>query len=190
MNIFAFVEYSSFEEASYATSKCITMQGSRLRIEHKESVDQSNRRNITMMSGGSPQARYIADNQEALAMLFQRGVSIGMANAAAQASVMTPANYGSNTYSYYPHYNPSQYGAYMSPTATMDPESPGNAQVNGNLYMASQMQYPTVPPQYVPYPQYQAVPTPRSSYQWPPLTDTAKNENGSSNPAATSEGNK
>ena len=196
MNVFAFIEYSSYDEASFAISRCITLQGSRLRVEHKESADQTNRRNIAMISGGSPRARYIADNQEALAMLFQRGVSVGMANAAAQAQVLPATNYGSATYPYYPHYNQSHYGPYVSPPTTMDPESPSNVPINGSMYMPSvmgqvaQMQYPSAPPQYVQYPQYQQGPTPRSNYQWPPPASTANNENASSAPATTNnEGN-
>lgn len=195
VNIFAFIEYSSYDEASSASSKCITLQGSRLRVEPKESVDQTHRRNVTTMSGGSPRARYIADNQEALAMLFQRGVSVGMANAAAQAQVLPASSYGAGAYPYYPHYSQSQYGPYVSPTTTMDGESPSNVQVNGSLYMPSvlgqiaQMQYPTAPPQYVQYPQYQPGPTPRSSYQWPPPASTTNNENSTPTPVTTSEGN-
>ena len=191
MNVFAFIEYSSYDEASFATSRCVTLQGNRLRVEHKESADQTNRRNLAMAAGGSPRARYIADNQEALAMLFQRGVSVGMANAAAQAQVLPATNYGSAAYPYYPHYNQSQYPPYVSPPTTMDPESPTNVQVNSNLYVPSvmgqlaQMQYPSAPPQYVQYPHYQAGPTPRSNYQWPPPASTANNENAPSAPATT-----
>ena len=199
VNIFAFVEYTSYEEAAFAISQVITFQGSRLRVEHKESVDVHNRRDMSIVSGGSPRNRFIADNQEALAILFQRGVSVGMANAAAQAQSLPASAYASGAYSYYPHYNQSQYGPYMSPTTTIESESPANMFVHGNQYMppmmghVGQMQYPTAPPQYVPYSQYQQ-PTPpqasvaRSNYQWPPPVNTTGNDDTSAT-VSTSEAN-
>ena len=193
VNIFAFVEYTSYEEAAFAISQGVTLHGSRLRVEHKESVDNYNRRDLSFVSGGSPRTRYLADNQEALAMLFQRGVSIGMANAAAQVQTLPASGYGSGAYSYYPHYNQSQYGPYVSPSATIDSESPSNLQVHGNLYVPpvmgqmTQMQYPAAPPQYVQYPQYPQPLPARSNYQWPPPAGANSNETTSATPAASHE---
>lgn len=191
VNIFAFIEYTSYEEATFATSRVVTLQGSRLRVERKESVDVLNRRDMSMVSGGSPRSLYIADNQEALAMLFQRGVSVGMANAAAQAHASPAAGYGSGTYSYYPQYNQSPYGPYVSPTTIMDGDSPNNAQTHGNLYIPpvmgqmGQMQYPSAPLACVQFPQYPQPLPARSNYQWPPLTGTTNNDTTSATPAAT-----
>lgn len=193
VNIFAFVEYTSYDEATFAISQGVTLHGSRLRVEHKESVDNYNRRDLSFVSGGSPRNRYLADNQEALAMLFQRGVSIGMANAAAQVQALPASGYGSGAYSYYPHYNQSQYGPYVSPSATIDSESPSNLQVHGNLYVPpvmgqmTQMQYPAAPPQYVQYPQYPQPLPARSNYQWPPPAGANSNETTSATPAASNE---
>ena len=176
MNIFAFVEYHDHDEVAFATQQVVTMQGVRLRVEQKESIDQYNRRDMAMVSGGSPRDRYFAESQDALAMLFQRGVSVGMANAAAsQAQALPAPNYGAGAYPYYPTYNQSQYGQYFNPAAIpFESESPSGAHMHGNLYMPNgmaQMQFPTAPPQYIQYPQYpQPAPRP-TNYQWPPAKD-------------------
>ena len=192
MNIFAFIEYTSYEEAAFATSQGVTLQGSRLRVEHKESVDVYNRRDNSMVLGGSPRNHHISDNQEALAMLFQRGVSIGMANAAAQVQALPASSYGSAAWPYYPHYNQSQYGPYVSSTTTIDSESPNNVPMHGNLYMPPMMgpiaQIPlsSAPPHCVQYAQYPQPLPARSNYQWPPPANTT-NENASATPTATTE---
>ena len=192
MNTFAFIEYTSYEEAAFATSQVVTLQGSRLRVEHKESVDVYNRRDTSIVSGGSPRNHYISDNQEALTMLFQRGVSIGMANAAAQVQALPTSSYGSGAYPYYPHYNQSQYGPYMSPTATIDNDSPNNVPMHGNLYMPpvmgqiAQIPFSSAPPPCIQYAQYPQPLPARSNYQWPPPAN-ATNETASATPAATTE---
>ena len=153
------------------------MQGVRLRVEQKESIEQNNRRDIAMMSGGSPRGRYLAESQDALAMLFQRGVSIGMANAiAVQAQALPASSYGAGAYSYYPPYNQSQYGHFFNPAAaSFEGESPSSVQMHANPYAStavSQIQYPKAPQQYAQYSQYPP-PAPRpSNYQWPPANDS------------------
>lgn len=192
VNIFAFIEYTSYEEAAFATAQGVTLQGSRLRVEHKESVDVYSRRDTSMVSGGSPRTHYISDNQDALAMLFQRGVSIGMANAAAQVQPVPTSSYGPGAYPYYPHYNQSPYGPYVSPTATIDSDSPNNVPMHGNLYMPpvmgqiAQIPFSSAPPHCVQYAQYTQPLPARSNYQWPPPANTT-NETASATPAATTE---
>jgi len=153
------------------------MQGVRLRVEQKESIDQYNRRESTTMSGGSPGHRYFGETQDALAMLFQRGVTVGIANAvASQAQALPSPGYGTGAYPYYSPYNQSQYGQYFNPMAApFESESPSSLQMHGNLYAPNglgQMQYPRPPPQYVQYPQVpQSAPRP-TNYQWPPAIDS------------------
>lgn len=155
----------------------INLQGSRLRIEQKESIDPHHRRDLTIASGGSPRARYLAESQDALAMLFQRGVSVGMANAAtSQAQIMPAPHYGAAGYPYYSAFNQTQYGQYFpQATISVDNESSSGLQIHGNPYMpngTSSVQYPTAPPPYLPYTQYpQAAPRP-TNYQWPPSNDS------------------
>lgn len=176
-NIFAFVEYHDHEEAAFATQQIVTMQGIRLRVEQKESIEQYNRRDMATMAGGSPRGRYLAESQDALAMLFQRGVSVGMANAmAAQNHALPAQNYGAAGFPCYPPYNQSHYGQYFNPLANpfeSDPQS--SLQMHGNLYAPNslgQMQYPKAPQQYIQYPQYpQPAPRP-TNYQWPPTNDS------------------
>ena len=155
----------------------ISLQGSRLRIEQKESIDPYSRRDLATASGGSPRARYLAESQDALAMLFQRGVSVGMANAAtSQAQIMPTPHYSTAGYPYYPAFNQTQYGQYFpQATISVDNESNSGLQIHGNPYIpngTSSVQYPTAPPPYIPYAQYpQAAPRP-TNYQWPPPNDS------------------
>lgn len=168
VNAFAFIEFFTQEEAAQIPTKgTFVIAGARLRIERKESVDPFTRRD-SFRSGGSPNPRLFAESQEAMAMLFQRGVSIGMANAAAsQAQAMPPPVYA--PYSYYQPYSQPQYGPYVAPNAPNENETSTGLQVHGNTYMpqamGGQFQYPQGPPQYVHYQQCQQ----RSDYyQWPP----------------------
>ena len=100
------------------------LSGVRLRVERKEIVDTSPGRDMSF-AGGSPRNRFFADN-EAMALMFQRGLSIGMANAAAsQAPVMHPPAMHPPAmhppvYSQYPYYQPlssqSAYGPFVDPS--------------------------------------------------------------------------
>ena len=127
-------------------------------------------------------------------MLFQRGVSVGMANAAASQAqplsgvgigLTTPSNYAAGAYPFYSAYNHSQYGHYFPQAGIpMENETPSTLQMHGNLYMPnamSQMQYPTAPPQYVQYPHF-SQPAPRSTtYQWPPANTNTETQTSAAN---------
>ena len=162
------------------------MQGVRLRVEQKESIEQYNRRDMATMSGGSPRGRLLTDSHDALAMLFQRGVSVGMANAmAAQAQALPGTSFGSGAYPYFPPYSQSQYGQYFNPAAIpFESDTASNLQSHTNLYAStgmSQIQYPKAAQQYIQYPQY-SPPAPRpTNYQWPPANDSNTDTDASVN---------
>ena len=151
-------------------------QGYRLRVERKESTDPFARRINFISSGGSPQTPYFSDSHDAMALLFQRGVSIGMTQAA-QTQVMAPPVYA--PYPYYQSYDPSQYAQFVAPAGPVDNTTAASLQSHGNGYITqpmSQFQYPQTTAPYVQYAQH----APRT-YQWPPVN--ASNENDSTSPA-------
>ena len=204
LNIFAFIEFSLREEAASALQQIVNLQGNRLRIEQKESIDPYSRRDLATgtASSGSPRTRYLTESQDALALLFQRGVTVGMANAAnsqalsvgmanpatTQAQAMPAPNYGAAAYPYYSPFNQTQYGQYF-PQATIALENDPGLQIHGNPYLPTNMnsvQYPTALPSYVPhYPQ----PAPRpTNYQWPPPNDSNTESAAPVNTDSTSTG--
>lgn len=135
----------------------------RLRVERKESTEP-----LTLRGRfhGSPRNPYYADPHE-MAMLFQRGVSIGMTQAA-QAHTIPPPVYA--PYAYYQQYDPSHYGQLPAPVAPVNNNNtipPGSLQSHGNGYLAQamgQFQYSQAPAPLYQYTQPQTRPT----YQWPP----------------------
>ena len=121
-NVFAFIRFWSMDEAERATWYPYQLGGHELRVEPKQSAEALARRDAPF-AGGSPRARVAArSSQQTMAMMFQQGVQIGMANATASqlpavAAPMYPAynatqSQGAAT-SMYPAYNasPSQAGA-------------------------------------------------------------------------------
>lgn len=166
--------------------------GVRLRVERKEIVDTSPRRDVSFFAAGNPRSPYFADN-EAMALMFQRGVSIGMANAAAsQAPVMHPPTMHSPAmhppaihppiYGQYPYYQPlnsqSAYGPFVGTAIGVDNETPANLQVQGGQFVPptmGQYQYPQAVSSYA---QFSHIPARQSTYQWPP--NNSAGENGAS----------
>lgn len=164
------------------------LSGMRLRVERKEIIDSSPRRDVSLFAG-SPRNRFYPDN-EAMALMFQRGVSIGMANAAASqapvvhTSAMQPPIYGQ--YPYYQPLNPqSAYGPFVGPALAVDNETPANVQVQGSPYVPpamGQYQYPQAVSSYA---QFSHIPARQSTYQWPPKSSAG--ENGASSGAGVEE---
>lgn len=159
-----------------------SLAGVHLRVERKEWVDPATRRFSPMQAGGSPRDRLYADSQEAMAILFQRGVSIGMANAAAsQAQASPPPMYP--PYAYYQPYSQMQYGSYVGANPQMENEAATGLQAHGNTYMhmpMGQFQYPQSPT----YVQYAPV-SQRPVYQWPPINSADDATTTSTNALAT-----
>ena len=97
----------------------------RLRVERKESIDPFARRDNF---GGSPRNAYYSAPQD-MALLFQRGVYAGMAQAA-QVQAMPPPVYAAYPPTYYGAYDPSQYNQYTSSAASVGQYATAAAPVN------------------------------------------------------------
>ena len=103
------------------------MNGCRLRIEPKVDVQRHNQ-----MFGGSPIRPPMFDQQDAMARLFQHGVSVGLAAAATQAQNVQAPIYGP-----YPFYQPPQYGAFSNQAmqhAAIENELPMALQHHAHAY--------------------------------------------------------
>lgn len=155
------------------------LSGVRLRVERKETIEPSPRRGLAVMSGGSPRNRYLADN-EAMALMFQRGLSIGMANAASSPVSPVPPP----TFTPYPYYQPmnpqSAYNPYADPNLGANNEASANVQIHGNAYVpqtiTGQFQFPQGVPPYA----LSQFPTRQNTYQWPPNNTNSEMNPGSS----------
>lgn len=115
-----------------------------------------------------------------MAFMFQRGLSIGMANAASSpVQHIPPPSFP--TYPYYQQISPQpQYNAYGDPAIGITNETSAPLPIQGNAYMpqpmGNQFQYPQGVSPYA-LPQF----TPRqNSYQWPPSNVTGEMNSGSS----------
>ncbi|KAL9014866.1 MAG: hypothetical protein Q9173_000503, partial [Seirophora scorigena] len=86
-NAFAFIQYYTVDEAKQALNYRYVLGGSALRVEPKESAASLARRE-SIVSRGSPPTRFQA-NKETMELLFQHGVSVGIANANASQSPNT-----------------------------------------------------------------------------------------------------
>lgn len=190
MSSFAFIEFFSQEEAAHAARGVYMLSGVRLRVERKEIVDASPRRDMALCAGGSPRNRFYADN-EAMALMFQRGISIGMANAAAShAPVMHPPAMHPPVYGQYPYYQPlnsqsAAYGPFVGPAIGVDNETPANLQLQGSPYVSptlGQYQYPQAVSSYA---HFSHIPARQSTYQWPP--SNLSGENGAASGAGDEE---
>ncbi|KAL9609965.1 MAG: hypothetical protein Q9167_005293 [Letrouitia subvulpina] len=196
VNTFAFIEYRSQEEAEYATRLIYELGGNRLRVERKESLEFVGRRDMSSFTGGSPRNHMFTDSPEAMALLFQRGVSVGMANAAAsQTHTLSPS-----VYAPYQLYQPltTQYGSFTAPASQLDNEPQNSLPVQGNQYLPhsispalsqamppavqtySAFQLPSLPPgssQYIQHPHWHQR---TSNYQWPPIAPGGGSSNATS----------
>ncbi|KAL8741397.1 MAG: hypothetical protein Q9190_005988 [Brigantiaea leucoxantha] len=148
VNTFAFIEYRSPEEAEYATHLIYELGGVRLRVQRKETLDFLGRRETWMFPGGSPRNLPCAESPEAMAALFQRGISVGMANAAASQSQNLPPPPVYAPYQLYPQLSPAHE---PSTTTTTLP-------FHGNQYLPQPMTpalSPLMPPSMQPFQPFQ-----------------------------------
>ncbi|KAL9030002.1 MAG: hypothetical protein Q9196_001832 [Gyalolechia fulgens] len=182
VNTFAFVQFRSSAEAEYASSLCFNLGGHRLRVERKEPAE-SLARHDTMLSGGSPRNRFPMASQDTMTMLFQHGVSVGMANASASqsppgaSSMFTPYN----TYGFagVPQFAPlTSQGRLLESEAAQGLQAHAQACVPQTLQHGvnptlSQFQVPTIAPaqtaHYLPASNW---PQRTNNYQWPPADPT------------------
>ncbi|KAL8991495.1 MAG: hypothetical protein Q9177_000119 [Variospora cf. flavescens] len=177
-NSFAFIQYYTVDEAKHALNYRYELGGSTLRVEPKESAATLARRE-TMVSRGSPRNRFQA-NKETMELLFQHGVSVGIANANASQSPTT----ASTLYAPYPAYalpGIHQFAPINAPTHLMENEGSPGLHAHSNAYVPqpvqhvipqgfSQYQVPTIAPaqttHYIPRPNLAQRTT---NYQWPPV---------------------
>ena len=182
----------------------------RLRVERKESIDPSARRDPFM---ASPHDSYNFQTSHDMAMSFHRGVYAGMAQAAQAQAMPAPPMFATYPSTYYQAYDPSQYNQYTTPAASVNQytapaalvnhytapaisnnntvaaclQGPGHFQfgpaAQASIRPAANFQYtaPTpVPPQYAPPPTAPA----GFSYQWPPVSSNNDATNASASQEA------
>jgi hypothetical protein len=125
---------------------------------------------MSILTGGSPRNRYLADN-EAMALMFQRGLSIGLANATAAPPPMAPPSFA--PYPYYQALNPqAAFNPYMGQAVGIDDEISSNLQIQGSPFMPQPMTQYQFPQDMIPYGLGQ-FPARQNSYQWPPSNANA-----------------
>ncbi|KAL9600611.1 MAG: hypothetical protein Q9219_003044 [cf. Caloplaca sp. 3 TL-2023] len=182
VNTFAFIEFHSTAEAEYALSVKFELGGHHLRVERKESAEALVRRDA-IFSGGSPRNRFPTGSQNTMAMMFQHGVSVGMANASASqsptaaASLFTP-------YSSYPLSGVSPYVTFPSSGRLIENEPSQGLHAHAQAFVPQSMQHgmnsglgqyqvPTITAahtaHYLPNSNWAQRTT---NYQWPPADST------------------
>ncbi len=178
MNGFAFIEFFSQEEATRAARGTYKISDIRLRVEPKETIEPSPRRNLSILTGGSPRNRYLADN-EAMALMFQRGLSIGLANATASpAPSMAPPSFA--PYPYYQALNPpTAFNPYIGQAVGLDNEASAHLQMQSNAFVPQPLNQYQYPQEVIPY-GLGHFPPRQNTYQWPPA-----NANAEGNPNST-----
>ncbi|KAL8675259.1 MAG: hypothetical protein Q9168_000380 [Polycauliona sp. 1 TL-2023] len=186
VNTFAFLQFHTAEEAEIAARLFYQIDGHRLRVERKESAESlAQRENV--FSGGSPRNRYPHNTQDTMAMLFQHGVSVGLANANNVSQPPTAASPMYPSWSNYPQFGlppvPSMppAGRFMETDAQGAPAAHASTFIpqafpNGMSTGHGHYQMPTITPaqtaQYMPY---SNVAQRTSDYQWPPVTSPTRN---------------
>ncbi|KAL8734416.1 MAG: hypothetical protein Q9181_003219 [Wetmoreana brouardii] len=184
VNTFAFIQFCSIEEADRAACYLYQLQGHRLRVERKESVESLARRDA-MFSGGSPRNRPSANSQKTMELMFQRGVSVGMANAtASQSPTAAPSIYPAyNTLQHYsvPHFAPA-----ASPSRVIEHEPSQGLQAHAPAFVPQSLQHGMAPmlgqyelPTIMQAQTAQYTPTNAwtqrtTNYQWPPAASAAQ----------------
>lgn len=197
MIAFAFIEYLTPEEAARATRGVFMLLGSRLRVQQKENFYLNTCRFDHTPTQARPAANRSAPDDEAMAMIFQRGVSVGMAKATtfqgtgvAQSAIPPPAiQYPVNshyfrqtppivqgTYPQYPFYPSSNISA---GALTFGPSMPDfQMEIPTGIRMADgsylnppihDFHYPTPAAQYM---QHAPIPPRQPTYQWPITNST------------------
>lgn len=192
MIAFAFIEYSTPEEAAGATQGVFMLLGSRLRVQKKENFYLNSSRFGHASTQTRPVVNRFNSDDEAMAMIFQRGVSVGIAKATtfqgpgvAQSSIPPPAvQYPLNgqffrpsqpiaqgTYSQYPFYpspNLSAGAMTFGPSIPdFQTEIPTGIRMADGSYLnppIHDFHYPSPAAQYM---QHAQIPSRPATYQWP-----------------------
>ncbi|KAI4157412.1 MAG: hypothetical protein L6R39_000694 [Caloplaca ligustica] len=176
-NSFAFVRFYTPGEAKHALKFRYQLGGHPLRVEAKESAASLARREA-QVSRGSPRDRLQANNRT-MTMLFQQGVSVGMANAnasqspTASSSLYTP--YNAYTLPGLPSFAPM-----TVPNQLIGDGGSGNLQAHAQAFVPQSLQHampqglgsyhmPTITPaQTTHYPPRTNLAPRATNYQWPP----------------------
>ncbi|KAI4248439.1 MAG: hypothetical protein L6R40_000999 [Gallowayella cf. fulva] len=184
VNTFAFLQFHSAEEAEIAARLFYQLDGHRLRVERKESAESLAHRD-TGLSGGSPRnSRFDSNTQDTMAMLFQHGVSVGMANANASQSPTAAASMYSpwSTYQHFglPHVTTMAPGGRFMENDSQGLQAHASAFVPPTLQQGlsptlGHYQVPTITPaQTAHYMPYGHMAQRTTSYQWPPVTSPSR----------------
>lgn len=199
MIAFAFIEYSTPEEAARATQGVFMLLGSRLRVQQKENFYLNSSRFGHASAPTRPVPnRFITPDDEAMAMIFQRGVSVGMAKATkfqgasvTQSGIPPPTiqypvnsqffgrqnpSIAQGTYSQYPFYPAANLsaGAMTFGPSMLDfqTEIPTGIRMADGSYLNQPIhdfQYSAPTAQYLQHPH---IPTRAPTYQWPITNST------------------
>lgn len=102
-----------------------------------------------------------------MALMFQRGLSIGLANATASpVPSMAPPSFA--PYPYYQALNPqATFGPYIGQNVGIENDVPSNIQIQGNTYMPQPLNQYQYPQEMISYGLSQ-FPARQNTYQWPP----------------------
>lgn len=179
--VFAFIQFLSIDEAERTVCYTYHLGGNRLRVEPKESAESLARRDA-LFAGGSPRNRASARSQQTMAMMFQQGVQIGMANATASQSP-TAASPMYQAYNTFQQYGVPQYAPVTTPRRLVENEPSQALQAHAPTFIPQSLQHgmapmlgqyelPAIMPaqtaHYMPSDNWTAQRT--SNYQWPPVT--------------------
>lgn len=150
MIAFAFIEYSTAEEAASATEGVFMLFGSRLRVQQKENLYLNPSRFGHAFTHTRPMANRFNPDNEAISMIFQRGVSVGLAKATntnfpgagvAQSGIPPPAvQYPPNSQFFGRQNNPIAQGTYAQ--YPFYPSPPPNLPAGPMTFGPSMPDYP------------------------------------------------
>ena len=179
VNAFAFMEYDNIQSAALAVkSSHENKHGLHFRVEHKE---QPNASRAFHGFSGSPRQNTLHNSQDLL-VAFQRGVSMGMSQAA-QAQMIAHPIYPQ--YQFYPAFDPTVTAPNTPAAASGDAPASGPQGLTNGFMGAIAAQYSGSPSTanygiYAEQQQYMAPNPVVSNYQWPLATGQAE-ENTASN---------
>lgn len=161
VNAFAFIEFDQAHSATLAVQAGPRVyQDLHLRVEHKDPSTLASRSGHSY--NGSPLRKGLLESQEVVAA-FQRGVSVGMSQAA-QAQLIPPPFYPQ--YQYYPTYDAGLQPTHGLPSLNTDSPTTSAPGFSGSYVSA----YSSGAPQYGNYgqgQQYLSTNASNSPYQWP-----------------------
>lgn len=194
MIAFAFIEYSTPEEATNAIQGVFMLLGSRLRVQQKENFYLNSSRLGHISTQARPVAPRFTPDDEAMALIFQRGVSVGMAKATvfqgagvAQSGIPPPAvqyplnsqyfgrqnlQIAQGTYAHYPFYQSQNLPAGAMTMPEFQTEIPTGIRMADGSYLnppIHEFHYPSPTAQYMQHPH---IPTRPPPYQWPVTNST------------------